>query len=90
MPKKPNPKIGDIVEVAFDDHSEGESIPEFIVYGRVIAKDRTKLVIATWEPKSMESGDPNTVSYTIMRKVIVSIRVARFEQDDTMQSATQL
>ena len=79
MPKLPNPKIGDIVEVAFDDHSEGDTIPAFVVYGRVIAKDRTKLVIATWEPTSREPGDPNTVSYTIMRKVVVSIRIGRFK-----------
>lgn len=79
MPKLPNPKIGDIVEVTFEDHSEGESIPMFIVYGRVAAKDRTKLVIATWEPWNFENGDPNTVSYTIMRKVVKSIRIARFD-----------
>ena len=82
MAKIPNPKIGDIVEVVFEDHSEGESIPSFIVYGRVIAKDRTKLVIATWEPSNKDTTDPNTTSYTIMRKVISSVRIASFPARD--------
>jgi hypothetical protein len=72
---KANPKPGDVVEVLFQDHSEGNDVPLFRVFGRVIAKDRTKLVVCTWE--GMDASDENAVAYTLLRKVIKEIYILK-------------
>lgn len=74
MNMKANPKIGQVVEVVFDDHSEGDCVPTFRVFGRVVAKDRKSIVVRTWEHETQEPNE-NDMTYTILRKVIKELWV---------------
>lgn len=78
MAQKPNKncKIGDVVRIIFEDHSEGEQHIEFSVYGIVIKKDRRAILVGTFVYfPDFSDIDENAVVYTILRKTIKSIDV---------------
>jgi len=74
------PKVGDIVEAVFLDHSEGPSEQTFRVFGRVSNKNRTVYVIDCWCPEHTSDDDAdgfNRHQYSILRKTIKEIYILR-------------
>jgi len=74
------PKVGDIVEAVFLDHSEGPSEQTFRVFGRVSNKNRTVYVIDCWSPEHTSDDDAdgfNRHQYSILRKTIKEIYILR-------------
>jgi hypothetical protein len=70
----PTLAIGDTLEVEFLDHSEGDNEVLFTLYGRLIEKDRTKIVVACWcYADHEEARDDNVTRYTILRSAIKGI-----------------
>ncbi len=66
--------VGDIVEVVFLDHAEGDEEIRFVVYGRVKEKNRTKIVVDCWTyAEDTNERDDNIHSYTILRSAIKEI-----------------
>ncbi len=64
-------RSGDVVEVVFLDHAEGDNEILFVVYGRVKEKDRTKIVVDCWTYVDQDAErDENIHSYTILRSAI--------------------
>jgi hypothetical protein len=72
-------RIGDIVEIEFRDHAQGDATIVFCVWGRLVKRSRTDLVIAVWDystpPRRRNGSDPNVEVYTIARDAILSSRV---------------
>lgn len=72
-------RIGNLVEIKFRDHAEGESTFVFCVWGRLVRRTRTDLVIAVWDhaavPRKRMANDPNVCMYTIARDAVISERV---------------
>lgn len=67
-----------IVEIVFQDHSEGGDSLEFIVYGRVMWQTPKDITVGCWvysEPcRKVKLDDYNVHLYTIVKKAIRSIR----------------
>jgi hypothetical protein len=72
-------KIGDIVEIEFRDHAQGDETIVFCVYGRVLKRTRDDVTVGVWvysDPKHKSlPGDPNIESFSIARAAIISYRV---------------
>lgn len=72
-------RIGDIVELEFRDHAQGDETIVFCVWGRLVKRTRHDLTVAVWiysDPKhKYKPGDPNVETYTIARDCILSYRV---------------
>ena len=69
---------GQIVEVTFLDHVEGDGVPlEFVVFGRLLSIDQTSLTVASWtysSPRAKQCpADPNIKSFTILRSTVKSL-----------------
>lgn len=73
--KKINPKVGDIVRIEFDDHSEGAQHIVFEIFGRVASKSRRDIVVSVWKYAHSSEVDANTVEYTILRAAIKEIQI---------------
>ena len=67
-------KVGDIVEIRFIDHTSGDSLLEFLVWGRLSKKTRTQLTIQCWSYPDINEVDHNTEGYTIHRKSVLAAR----------------
>lgn len=74
-PKAAKFNVGDIVRVVFDDHSEGRQHIVFEAFGRVTAKRKRDVVVASWRYAESDELDENTVEYTILRAAIRSLDV---------------
>lgn len=73
-------RIGDVVEIEFRDHAQGPETIVFLVWGRLVKRSKTDLVIAVWDyvspPKRRSlANDPNVETYTIARDAVISHRV---------------
>lgn len=72
-------KLGDIVEIEFRDHAEGDTTLVFCVWGRLVKRTRTDLVIAVWDysvpGRRRDLADPNVATYTIARDAVLASRV---------------
>jgi hypothetical protein len=62
-------RIGDVVEIEFRDHAQGDETIVFCVWGRLIKRSRTDLVVAVWDystaPKRRHPDDSNVEKFTI-------------------------
>lgn len=83
FPKSWSPRVGDIVEVRFHDHSEESHDPQegaihFCVFGRLHKITKSVYIVHSWAyvaPDGYEEGaDSNIVGFTIVRKAITEIR----------------
>ncbi len=64
-------EVGDVVEIEFLDHAEGDREICFTVFGRVVGKDRKKVVVACWVYQdATEPHDENSTMFTILRSTI--------------------
>jgi hypothetical protein len=72
-------KPGDIVEIEFRDHAQGDETIVFCVYGRVIKRTRVDVTIGVWVYADAKykpaANDPNVDTYTIARDAIISHRI---------------
>ena len=70
-------KLGDILAVEFDDHTEGQSgLCRFVVFGRLVKKTRTMLSVHSWcNADPNEPADENCVQYNISRKSVIRVAV---------------
>ena len=71
------PKIGDVVRIVFDDHSEDlDSLIRFEVFGRLTKKTRSVLTVHSWcyEDRAALSDD-NCKTFNIARKLIVGVEI---------------
>lgn len=69
-------KVGDIVEVEFDDHAEGGELIAFRVWGRVAARSARSITIHCWDyaNETGDSDEGNVHAYTLSRRSIRGIR----------------
>lgn len=71
------PKVGDLVKVELDDHSNDEkgAILNITVYGKVHEITNVKLVIDVWHPTdgSRPMGCNCVDAYAVVRKAITSV-----------------
>lgn len=74
---KPQVKVGDVVAIVFDDHSEGEQHIVFEVFGTVLRKDRRSLLVGSFVYANSSDIDENVVVYTILRATIRQLEVLR-------------
>lgn len=68
---------GAIVAITFLDHVEdgSETIP-FVVYGRVVKKDRKELTLDSWEYQDVKiPHDDNEKRFSIVRGAVTRVRV---------------
>lgn len=65
--------VGDIVRVVFDDHSEGNQHIVFEVFGRIMAKNRRSIIVASWKYDGSNEIDDNSVQYTLLTAAIISM-----------------
>lgn len=65
--------VGDIVRVVFDDHSEGNQCIIFEVFGRIMAKNRRSIIVASWKYDGSNEIDDNSVQYTLLTAAIQSL-----------------
>lgn len=75
-----NCNLGDVVQVRFLDHAEGDRHIFFEIFGRILRKDRRTLVIACWKYADSDEIDDNVVCYTILRAGIRSIDILERKQ----------
>jgi len=73
-------RIGDIVEIEFRDHAQGHETIVFLVWGRLVKRTKTDLVIAVWDyaaPPRRRSfaNDPNVETFTLARDAVISYRI---------------
>lgn len=72
------PKLGNIVEVIFDDHADGEHILRFRVYGVLLAITREQYTVGSWVyDDNYRTHDANVESRSIVRKAVVQITVLK-------------
>lgn len=65
--------VGDIVRVVFDDHSEGNQHIVFEVFGRIMAKNRRSIIVASWKYDGSSEIDDNSVQYTLLTAAMISM-----------------
>lgn len=72
-------RIGDIVEIEFRDHAQGDETIVFCVWGRLVKRTRTDLVVAVWDystpARRRNLSDSNIEKFTIARDAVISYRV---------------
>lgn len=68
-------KVGDIVEIEFDDHAEGGDVITFRVWGRVAKRTPRSVTVHVWDyaDEHGDSDEDNVHAFTIARKAIRSI-----------------
>jgi len=72
------PRLNSVVEVRFVDHVENsEDIASVILYGKLIKKTKTHIVVETWgnpDPEMQKKFSENDVTkYAIIKKTITEI-----------------
>jgi hypothetical protein len=71
------PRIGSLVEVAFEDHGHGSDLTEFscVVWGRLIKADKKSITVRHWETSigTVRSGNNHEESL-ILRSTITGVR----------------
>lgn len=72
-------RVGDIVEIEFRDHAQGDETIVFCVWGRLVKRTRTDLVVAVWDystpARRRNLADCNIEKFTIARDAVISYRV---------------
>lgn len=71
------PKVGDVVQVVFDDHVENEKeVVECEVFGRVMKIDKREMRVAAWLPTDPQFHDVDNgkTEYGIVRKAVLRIK----------------
>lgn len=72
--KKANPSVGQVVEVVFRDHCEGQRETIICrVWGVVIAKSRNTVAVRSWDG----GDDENSTDYAIDRRTVDSLRILK-------------
>lgn len=74
-------RVGDIVEIEFDDHAEGGDTIPFKVWGRVAKRSAKSVTVHCWDyaGEAGDSDEDNVHAYTIARKAIRAIHALRKE-----------
>lgn len=72
------PRLNSVIEVRFVDHVENsEELAPVVLYGKLIKKTRTYIVVETWsnpDPKDQEKySDKDVTKYAIIKKAINEI-----------------
>lgn len=71
---KARPKKGSVVEITFDDHTEGgEDVMECTVWGKVVAITPKAYTVQTWESHGSED-EYNRSTFNIVKKAIREIK----------------
>ena len=72
------PRLGDIAEIHFWDHSEGMELQKFYLVGRVVRINKNLIALRSWGYSGEDGGsDYNTTEYAIGRRLVVKMRVLR-------------
>ena len=76
-------KPGAVVAIRFLDHCHGGDRPiEFVVYGRLVSKDRKHLTVDSWEYDNRETQhDDNEERFSIVRSTITGLAVLSDDSD---------
>ncbi len=70
--RKDNPKVGDLIEICFEDHCEdSHELMHTRVWGKVVRKTRRTLVVRSWEAE----GEHNCKDWAIDRRTVEGLRV---------------
>jgi hypothetical protein len=68
---------GDIVQVTFLDHAEGNDHFEFTTYGRILSQNKDAIVICSWQysdtKEPVDPHDANVILHTILKVAITRI-----------------
>lgn len=68
---------GDLVQITFLDHAEGNDHFEFTTYGRVLSQTKDAIVVCGWQysdlKKTVDPHDGNVIVHTILKVAITDI-----------------
>ena len=68
---------GDIAQITFLDHAEGNDHFEFTTYGRVLSQSKDAIVICGWQysdiKEPVDPHDGNVIVHTILKVAITEV-----------------
>lgn len=68
---------GDIIQITFLDHAEGNDHFEFTTFGRVLSQNKQAIVVCNWEyadtKQPADPHDSNVIMHTILKVAITRI-----------------
>lgn len=68
---------GDLAQITFMDHAEGNDFFEFTTYGRVLSQTKHTIVICGWQysdlRREVDPHDSNVILHTILKVAITEI-----------------